>query len=485
MPWLDSNPHRFMEAHRFDRPWMRLLGHGVWLALFTLALVFWRQRAFFMDAGFQLFNLINEETIQVYHYRFVTVVPQVLPWLLLQAGAPLRLLGMVYSASFIAFYALAWWLLAVRLGNERMGWVLISLFTFISLDTFYHIQSEFYLGLTLLLVLFGLVLHRPARQGWPWWGLALPLVVTIGFSHKLAVIFFAFLWVFFFIREPLLRNRQYLTLLIAMLITAAVKSVWFTNWYEAAKQAEFHYNWQQYFPHFERLPSNAVMLERMLHHYYMLPGLLLIVSVFYLRRRAWVKLGLVWSFTLGYLLLYNIADPQSRFRFYSEVSYLPSILFAAVPFFFEVVPVWEKSRRWGLHSKFGRSVLFGLVGWRLIAMAAGHQPFTRQFDWIQRQLVLCDRLGTNRLLMPSSQAPADTVIMEWGVPFTAMHLSATPHPDSARTLLILPDFKRYERELKADTFFLSPFKPFPVSWLNERYYDLGRGFYKTVPANGR
>ena len=41
-----------------------------------------------MDAGFQLFNLINEGHIQVYHYRFVTAVPQILPWLLLKLHAP-------------------------------------------------------------------------------------------------------------------------------------------------------------------------------------------------------------------------------------------------------------------------------------------------------------------------------------------------------------------------------------------------------------
>lgn len=472
-------------AHRFDRPWVRQIGHGVWGGLFLLSLVFWKERAFFMDAGFQLFNLINEGTIQVYHYRFVTVVPQLLPWLLLQLGAPLQVLGLAYSASYILFYALAWWILAVRLGNERMGWVLISLFTFISLDTFYHIQSEFYLGLTLLLISFGLVLHRPRLSGQKWWALQGALLLTVAFSHKLVVIFFLFCWLFFLLDRPALGHWRYLAFLAMMLVFVVVKTVGFTNWYEAAKQAEFQYNLQQFFPHFERLPSNAILLERLVRHYYLLPILMVVVTAWYLWQQSFVKILLVWSFALGYLLLYNIADPQSMYRFYSEVSYLPAILFVVVPFFFDVVPTWENIKRMGFHSPLGRFLLIGVVASRLGVIADGHRPFSGQFSWIEEKLSACHRLQTNRLLMYSQEVPADTVIMEWGVPFTAMHLSALDHPDSARTLLVLPDFDRYRQELQADTFFLSPFRPFPVSWLDAQYYNLGRGYYKLLSAEGQ
>ena len=70
-----------------------------------------------MDAGFQLFNLINEGHIQVYHYRFVTAVPQILPWLLLKLHAPLWMLGLSFSVSYILFY----FFLFLRLETEGGG----------------------------------------------------------------------------------------------------------------------------------------------------------------------------------------------------------------------------------------------------------------------------------------------------------------------------------------------------------------------------
>ncbi len=187
---------------RFESPFFRRLGYVVWAAMLVLALFFYKERAFFMDAGFQLFNLINEETIQVYHYRFVTGVPQLLPFVLLKMSAPLWLLAASFSASYILFYALVYHLLVRWLKNDYLGWVLIFLFTLISLDTFYHIQSEFYLGLSLLLLTFGLVWRYPAmREKWLF-PVLLPLLVTVGFSHKLFLIYFLFFWIFFWFDKP-------------------------------------------------------------------------------------------------------------------------------------------------------------------------------------------------------------------------------------------------------------------------------------------
>ena len=464
--------------YRFKDSFFKNAGYTTWVVLLLLALVFWKERAFFMDAGFQLFNLVNEGHIQVYHYRFITAVPQVLPWLLLKLHAPLWMLGLSYSLAYVLFYATAWWLLVERLKNERMGWVLTALFTFIALDSFYHIQSEFYLGLTLLLLLFGMVLHWPELRGWKFWLPVAGLLITVGFSHKLAVIFFIFLWLFFAKSNPALRHRRYLLLLGLMLLVAFVKSHWFTNWYEAAKQVDFQTNWQAYFPRFDRLPSNQVLLSRLLRHYYLLPVLVLLCTWFYAKQRAFFKLALVWAFTVGYLLLYNISDPQSAYRFYSEVSYLPAILFVAVPLFFDIIPAWEQTSR--AFISFGKTIFAAVVGIRLVTIALGHQPFTRRQHWTLRQLGNAPHLHTNRLLLPSSSAPKDTVIMEWGIPFTAMHLTALQSPDSAKTLLILPDFGRYKSEMQSDTFFLSPFKAFPQSWLNKEYYRPAPARYRRV-----
>ena len=463
---------------------LRKIGYAAWALLFLLSLIFYKERAFFMDAGFQLFNLINEQKIQVYHYRFVTAVPQVVPFLLMKTGAPLWALAMGFSAAYILFYFAIWHLLIRWLRCDGFGWVLLSLATLMTFDGFYHIQSEFNLGLALLLLAFGVVL-RNARLDDAWqWAVLLPLAATVGFSHKLSIIFTVFLWVFFWLKNKELRHWRYGLLLGVFMVSTAIKSVFFTNWYEAAKQEEFAVNLQHHLPKLWAIPSNFVFLERCLHYYYLLPLLLGVVSVFYLRKKEWLRLGLVWSFSLGYLLLYNIADPQAQFRFYSEVSYLPLSIFVAAPLFFDVLREWVAPsaqqiniEHRGAEAQRWTTLVAAVILLRLATIAWNHRTTATQFAWIQRQL---DR-PSNRFLLQKDQAPMDTVLMEWGVPFTAMHLSALESPDSAETLLILPDFQWFEDEMGREDVFFSPFhKVLGKGDLNQKYYRLQPGRYEVV-----
>jgi hypothetical protein len=89
-------------------------------------------------------------------------------------------------------------------------------------------------------------------------------------------------------------------------------------------------------------------------------------------------------------------------------------------------------------------------------------------------------LGTNRLLLKKNDAPMDTIIMEWGVPFTTMLLSSLNDPAQAKTLLILPDFEEYRDDLGKDHLFLTPFKKMEAEELNKHYFDLGKGRYGFV-----
>lgn len=469
---LASNEKNLRMKTGNEQPIPSAVGDAAWLVLFVLSLLFYRERAFFMDAGFQLFNLLNEGHIQVYHYRFVTAIPQAVPFLLMKTGAPLWALGLGFSAAYLLFYFAIWHLLVRRLRCAALGWSLLALATLMTLDGFYHIQSEFNLGLALLLLAFGVVLRNVRLDAaWQWAGL-LPLAATVGFSHKLSIVFMAYLWLFFWLKTGGLRHWRYGMVAGIFGLATAIKSAFFTNWYEADKQAEFALNLKTYLPQLWAIPSNLVFLERCLQFYQLLPLALLVVSVFYFRRKAWLRLLLVWAFFMGYLLLYNLADPHSQARFYAEVSYLPLSIFVAVPLFFDVFgETGAPARRWLPYL-----VGFVLVA-RLGAIAWNHRTVGGQFAWIERQV---DRPG-NRFLLPQQQVPIDTVLMTWGVPFTAMHLTALESPDSAKTLLVLPDFQWFEHKMGRDDVFFSPFhKVLERGALNENYYRMRPGKYETA-----
>ncbi|RMF24578.1 MAG: hypothetical protein D6765_11575, partial [Bacteroidetes bacterium] len=306
----------------FLLPVPRWLAWAFWGVYLLFCVLFYQERALFLDGAFQLFHLVNEESIQIYHYRFVTALPQVLPFAAVVLHAPLKGVMLLYSLSYGLFFLGVFWLVFHRWRNEALGWTLIFYLTLLGLDTFYHIQSEYYLGIALLILVYALVLRHPGLPGrvFAVGGL---LLLTVAFAHKLTFIFFLFLWGYFGLLYPSLRHRRYLVLLLLMVAIVALKSAYFTNWYEVMKQEDFNRHLAAYWPHLHTLPAHRIFGGRLLHHYWVWALFLAGVSVFLLRGREYLKLLWVWGTAVGYLLLYHIADPLSPYRFYAEVTYLP------------------------------------------------------------------------------------------------------------------------------------------------------------------
>jgi len=192
---------------------------------------------------------------------------------------------------------------------------------------------------------------------------------------------------------------------------------------------------------------------------------------FYLLKKKWLKLGLLLLFSFGYLLLINISGPEAPYRFYSEVSYLPLSIFVVVPLLFDLIPRIGKPKR-------VLGVFAAIILLRLAVIAANHQTFENRLTWMQKQLAKASVFRTNRLLVKKENAPMDTLIMEWGVPYSTMLLSSLEHPDSAKTLFIDSDFEKFQSYLDKDNYFLSIFKKIEVEdFLNPNYFELKNGRY--------
>ena len=101
------------------------LGYIIWLVMLVMAIVFYKERAFFMDAGFQLFNMINEECIQIYHLPFCYRRPTNFALFIIENKCTTcGCLAGAFSVSYILFFLLVYHLLVHYLKNIELGWVL-------------------------------------------------------------------------------------------------------------------------------------------------------------------------------------------------------------------------------------------------------------------------------------------------------------------------------------------------------------------------
>lgn len=445
------------------------------VALVFLSILFFRERAWFLDIAYQTFLMINEGTVQIMVNRFGAALVQMLPLIGIKLNAPIWVISLLYSVSFTLLFLLFYHLIVRVFRNDFLGWALVLLYTLIVFDGFYWATSELQQGLGLLLLFFAFLHRFPKLE--QWWAIPICVASSIAlvYYHPLVFIPFFFLWIFFLLHAPKdFHNLKYWLLAGLVIALLIVKSKYSGNWYDDNKYRIFLENLKTYFPNYWDFPANFKFLKNCLSIWYCFPLLLLANTIAYVKWKKWWKLGLVWSFCLGYILLNNIGSPNANYRFYAEVNYMPLSIFVAIPFLFDLVPKIKNQKRLLLFF-----LLLMVI--RIGSIAYNHQPFKQRLVWLEKKIKHAQTTTTtNRYLISNANAPQDTLLMTWGIPYETLLMTANHHPDSSKTLYVSPQFDRYQEQLKQDSVFLSDFKAYHESELNQRYFRLKRNFYKNL-----
>lgn len=460
---------------QFEGPGPRRIGYIGMIGLIILASVFYRERAWILDIAFQTFLMINDGTVQVMVNRFGSALVQLLPLTAIKLGAPIEVISFLYSISFTLLFFIFYFVTVRILRNDFLGWSIVLLYTLIVFDSFYWATSEQQQGLGAVLVFYAYWLRYP-RQQKPWmWIVSAFAVVALAYYHPLIFISFYFLWAYFGLHfQKKIAGKAYWVLAGFMAVVQGVKSWLSANWYDNAKYSSFSDNLIAYFPNYFDLPAHTKFLHNAFTIWYGFPLLLLAVTVFYVYRRYWLKLGLLWLTCFGYLMLLHIGAPESEHRFYVEVNYMALSIFVGVPFLFEMAPLLK-----------GRTLTFtlgALLAVRLITIAVHHEPYEARWKWIEKSVAIPET--GNRFYLHEGQAPMDTLLMSWGTPYESLLISnARTGTQSVRTLLVHPSMEPFEAALMQDTVFITPFKTYPVDALNADYFPLGEARYKRLPAD--
>ena len=456
---------------------MRRLGYLAWGVFAILAMLFYPERAIFTDAAFQNFHMLQDESLFISHGRFGNVIPQLLPWVFMKLGASLNIILLAYSVSFILFFAGLYWVLVTLLKNDFLGWSLILYFCLLAYDSFFHVQSELYQGIAVLLLFFGIVLQqREARWSLIRWIFLIFFMVALAFYHKLVVLFFGFIWAYFWLHDPTIRRKQYLVLLPLMLIIVFGKDMLWQSAYEDNRMDILRQGLMDYFPNFWDMPANWKFLKKCLERFMLFPVFLSILVVWYSRKREFLKLTLILGASLGYLLLVHYSSPNTSFDFYSEVTYLPLGLLVGLPFVFDVLP--------RLESSFPDKVSLGfslLLAFRIGFISYNGLNYHIRLSWIQTTTTdLAASAESCCVRMYSNQAPKELVQADWAIAYESLLITALRTPDQQATLFLEDDFLEVYPDLKTGEKFLAPFDQIPFGALNPHFFSLSANVYQLV-----
>ncbi len=446
--------------YQLSSPALRKMGYLFWMVLLIFSVLYYEERAIFMDGAFQLFEVLNYGSFQIYAHRFTSVLTQAVPLLFSKLGLPLQWSLLSYSISFIVLYGFIYHLIVRYLKNDLLGWVMIFFFSLLVFESFYYPVAELKLGIAFVLLFFAILLKYPQP--------ALPILVLLGlltipvcFTHRLVFASYLFLGIFFLLNNKTLRSKSFLGLFVFALGVISIQSKYFTNWYDRSKQVEFWNNYEKYYPNFHQIPSHQTFFEECLHHYYFFPILLVIVSLGYLFHSfkkhdeiafPFLKLGFMLGFSISYITVLHISAPTTFHRFYHETNYLPLSLVATVPFLFDFIPAY--GARKSLFYIFGIILLI-----RLNTIYFNHKVYTKRLAWMEEKMEIGHQQGHHKIIIPAKEAPFKKHTMDWAVSYESLLLSKSRRPNQPATLLLtLKDQHQNECVLERSDCYMTAFK---------------------------
>ncbi|HEX4886975.1 MAG TPA: hypothetical protein VFV37_02915 [Luteibaculaceae bacterium] len=451
-------------------------GYLHFAVLTVFALLFYRERVFYIDTGNQLFEMLNSENFHVFVGRYSMVFSQIIPVVAIKLGLSLRAIAILFSLSFILVYLVAYALCVNVFKNIPAG-LCIAVSYMSASFTFFHAISETAQLLAFSSLLFAWLsylkqnrlLHKWRMSDW----LITVLFLSLNFFIHPAAIFtvtFVILYLFF---DELRKFHWTVLFLSAFWISLfVIKMIFFSK---GSHDESFFAELKNAPKVLSRLP-HAFPVKWFLGHiisFYSLPAMMFITLLIHWinsRQIRWLITYLLFlaGFMLITIVVYNKGDGDHAM----ERSFLPLVCFIGLPFFKEVfIPTLQNHRITG-YIALGFLGLCIAVGWMHIYR--GSKVCSTRTELLVDMLYKTEGLPTSKFYVEAKKIDTEPLMVHYATSVETMLLSSMDGPQHTKTIFINHGELDTLNEYVEDYFFLyTPYWIYRVTkGLNPTFFRL-------------
>jgi hypothetical protein len=453
--------------------WLKICLYASAAFLLFLSLRYWKIRSGFSDTPNYIVIMTRKNGFELAHNRYVAVVNQWLPVLLMKLKTSMLAIGISYSFAYtlapvvMMFLALRW------LKQPATALAILLLYTLLNALLFYYTCSELQMGLGLLLLYNGIYdyyLEAPGKRTLSFGIATMLLVPTVVFAHPMSIPVLA-CWVLF---RLLCRKQSWQTLIIILLligISYLVKRGWFTSPYEAEKELKW-----EIFRSFGLSYYYGGNLTKTFYKYiwrdaFLVPLVLVLTVGMLIWQRNWrlllsTLLSVVLLFTLVIIVYDDSGGGGPTYDHYHEHYMQPAMMFLLLGFSDAVL-------RLKLDQRVVTTALAAILVISLAKINSGSEWLTYRQKWELNYLKLMDQLGLKKAVAERNRAPDGvTKGSFWSAGNETLFLSALDGPDKAKTLFLAWDLKHIDEPWQQNDVVLMDGYGYPQSSLPARYYKL-------------
>jgi hypothetical protein len=461
----------------------KLTGYFFFCILFIMAFVFYLERTTYVDPAFAIFNSILHKTFVPSANRLAAVIPQLLPLCGIWLHMPLKVIVILSSVSFVGLYFLVYLIIAYWLKNDLLA-LAVPLIAMLGISSSYFwITTETHQTLVYSVLLFAYLDYSKESKGWlnmiKKVMISLVIMLLCFYTHPVSVFTVLFVLGYFIVVNKQWTNP--LVYIVALLIIAV--SLFKTLTTPAiAYDSGFYKLFFNGFGKILNLGSSEGFLffkHNLLTIYFFPLLLFLSTMIFYVLRKLYVNLLFYAGVTFLFALILFTTFRNWYYPFITEKDLMPLMLFIILPFLKEFefrLPRMTVVKQIIIVAAF-------LTGCVYVVKASGF--YHQRYNYIRYLTSQARKLPERKFTLDETIVDRNLLNGTWAIAPESMVISALQGPDSAISIYILTKKDSIANAINRNNprFYLNiPMYPelMDVSWLDKRYFNLGKTPYGTL-----
>ena len=408
------------------------------LLLFVIALIYYKERVFFADAAFVVFNTINYHRLDIQFHRYGSFVTQMFPYFGGLLHFPLRAIYMAYSGSFSFFYFVVVFIL-YRCRQYQLAILMALACVLVVSDSFFWI-SEIPQGVGWMFLLFGVTVYMGNKHVKIWFIAPVFVLLTLitVFTHFVLLIPTAFLWIYLIINKKNWPFDTKNTIALCTLLASVIlfKFLFTLSGPQVGGDGPHLYNvthvsFKDIFESFGT-PVVTTFGNRCLTNYWIC--ILLLIPGFYslAKSKKWLQISFVVLSLLGYIIIMGLAygDLDTKtLLFHIESEWMCIGILAATPFVLNSLP--------GLKVNAATIIFAGIFATRIIYICSAIPMFQKRVHFQEKVIAQMKKKGITKLALYKESGISDYYLLEWGAGYESVLASAADGENPVRTFAFI------------------------------------------------
>lgn len=453
-----------------------LLTHLFFALMVIFAVIFANER-FQADGAYYLFKVINFESFQVEHQRFILVLSQALPLLGVKMGLSINAIILLNSLSNVIFFYLIFRYVVYYLRDETAG-VLVILFQVIGvLNIHFTPMYEIWYG-SMLLIPIRSHLVKLRYVAWKDLFMITILMITVLFSHPLLFIPLIFILLLDAVEKWGLDFRL-LTITVIVFAGWYIIKKMFLSSYEAGKISMLDTSWNKAYLDLLR-PSYYWGLIKYFFVFYTIPVIVYLITMgFYAVRRIRIKAILVTVFFIGHILLVNFTHVNDNtLTPYFERMYMPLMPIVFFPFIYDVFT------QFFLRNVVGAVLLCLIIAWRIgrmVDVGLGYKAHTRL---VEKAIEQAEKKGGSKFMLNPHDSQWEMNWADWSLAMETQIRSAAINKEKTIAISVWDDFDEPGNRRRLDQndkeYMMRRYEIMPDNSVNAKYFHIQHGHYQVL-----